>query len=217
MKISSAATVFAAHIDGSNAKTILDIGTGTGLLSLMLAQRFPLLQITAIELDADAASQAAENFAESPWAHRIKVVQGDVLTYDFGQTFDLIVCNPPFFQSALAAQDPQRNLARHAVTLNPENLLAKVQELLSPNGTFFLLIASNTLAHYTQLLAQYDFWIVSNIHLVDRVGKPPFCEILQISRFKPDTITETSFPMQEPHGGYSREQVALLYEFLIVF
>jgi 2-polyprenyl-3-methyl-5-hydroxy-6-metoxy-1,4-benzoquinol methylase len=97
-----------------------DIGTGTGVLSLMLAKQFPDAKITAIELDAAAASQAADNFAHSTWAANMQVIQTDFETYSGANTYDLIISNPPFFTASLPSEDIAKNRARHA----PANLLA---------------------------------------------------------------------------------------------
>src|SRR5205085_2984467 len=82
-------------------KNVLDIGTGTGLLSLMVAQRNNHILIDAIELDENAAQQATENIHASPWGDRINIVNGDIRNYTFNRQYDLIICNPPFFQNSL--------------------------------------------------------------------------------------------------------------------
>ncbi|MFV8227015.1 tRNA1(Val) (adenine(37)-N6)-methyltransferase, partial [Christiangramia aquimixticola] len=96
-----------------SSATILDVGTGTGVISLMLAQRFQEARITAVELDEDAADQAAENFRESPFSARLRVVKLRFQDLPEDQLFDLIVSNPPYFPEHLKSKDAKRNQALH--------------------------------------------------------------------------------------------------------
>lgn len=113
---------------------VLDIGTGTGLVALMMAQRFADAQVDAVEIDADAAEQAKGNFSISPFAARLKVVHSDIACYTAEQPYDLIVSNPPYFIDSLKAPDAQRNMARHAVTLDCDTFAKAVNRLLSDEG-----------------------------------------------------------------------------------
>lgn len=116
MKVNTDGILLGAVADISSAARILDLGTGTGLVALMLAQRsMPTSQITALELDHDAASQALENVQQSPWRDKVQIVQGDVMTVIFPACFDLIVSNPPYFSDSLATRDKARDLARTTV------------------------------------------------------------------------------------------------------
>ena len=103
---------------------ILDIGTGTGLIAIMLAQRYPLSQITAIEIDEAAAAQAKMNVARSPWIKRIQVICNDFSLFQTESKYNLIVSNPPYFVDALNCPDKQRNMARHTCELNYELLFS---------------------------------------------------------------------------------------------
>lgn len=135
MKVSTDACIQGAWTPiASHVKDVLDIGTGTGLLSLMTAQRKHDVQIDAIELDTEAAAQARENVAASPWPDSIKVINADVCDHKFSKQYDLIVCNPPFFQNNLLGDTEARNYARHAITLTCETLLAVLQRTLRQDG-----------------------------------------------------------------------------------
>ncbi len=142
MKVSTDACLLGAwapfpEISGN----LLDIGAGTGLLSLMLAQRFPEAHITALEIDLQAAQQAAENIRRSPFNERIEVVCGDVRNFAPEALFDGIIANPPFFQNSLKGQDAARNRARHSDdTLDFPELYTAVTRLLKPGGSFALLL-----------------------------------------------------------------------------
>jgi len=122
---------------------ILDIGTGTGLIALMMAQRYPQAHVTAIDIDAEAVSQATENVRQSPFAERIQVCQADVNSFESAEKYDAIVCNPPYFNNALTCPDNQRTQARHTLSLSYQQLMAAAYRLLSEEGRFSLIMPSD--------------------------------------------------------------------------
>lgn len=123
---------------------ILDIGTGTGLIALMMAQRFPEAQIIGIDIDTDAVGQAQENAEASSFAHRVTVRQADVTLFEDPENFDAIVCNPPYFVNALTCPDEQRTTARHTVSLTYDGLMRAVARLLKPRGLFSVVIPADS-------------------------------------------------------------------------
>ncbi|MDY0174126.1 MAG: methyltransferase, partial [Bacteroidales bacterium] len=118
-------------------ETVLDIGTGCGVLALMMAQRFPHARIDAIEIDGPSAEEARENVQASPWQDRISVIHADFKTFAFSRTYSLIVCNPPYFQQALESPHERRNRARHSNTsgLTYQQLVNGVSRILRDDGT----------------------------------------------------------------------------------
>lgn len=126
----------AAHLPA--VPRLLDIGAGTGLLSLMLAQQ-SAAAIDAIELDEQAALQASANFDSSPWGDRLKVIQEDVRTFS-GARYPFIITNPPFYENDLKSPDIKRNTAMHAASLSYEALLAAIVNLLTSDGAFSVLL-----------------------------------------------------------------------------
>jgi len=121
-------------------ETVLDIGTGTGLLSLMLAQKNPGLQIDAIEIDKEAAEQAVENVRSSPWKDRINVIYGDARNQRFPKKYDLILSNPPFYENELKAVNAKQNMAHHNEGLLFSAVLDLITGNLSEDGYYFLLL-----------------------------------------------------------------------------
>ena len=113
---------------------VLDLGTGTGLIALMMAQRFPTAEITGIDIDPGCVRQAAENVAASPFAGRIAIAGGDARTAHFAHRFHAIVCNPPYFANSLECPDARRTLARHASTLSLRQLMECAWRLLTDDG-----------------------------------------------------------------------------------
>ncbi|MCD8079475.1 MAG: methyltransferase [Bacteroides sp.] len=139
MKIGTDGVLLGAWSAAENRQRILDVGTGTGLIALMMAQRNPAAHITAVEIDPEAYLQACENTSASPWADRVEVQQADFKTYATETKFDLIVSNPPFFINSLPGPDHKRNLARHTGELTYADLLQRSAALLTPTGELDLI------------------------------------------------------------------------------
>ncbi len=142
MKVCTDACLFGAiAANYKMAKTnCLDIGTGTGLLSLMLAQKNNEANIDAVEINKDAAGQAMENISASPWANSISVINEDILTFSPGKKYDCIISNPPFFEDDLQSADGAKNDAKHDTTLRLEQLIQYAAAQLSPKGIFAVLL-----------------------------------------------------------------------------
>jgi tRNA1Val (adenine37-N6)-methyltransferase len=129
-----------AYTDVSHAEKVLDIGTGTGLIALMIAQRCKAV-ITAIEPDLDSYEQACENAMKSDWSKRIKIENVDLQNFNpAGEKFDLIVTNPPFFKDSLKNPDSRKATARHNDTLSSDEILKGVSRLLAENGMFQIIL-----------------------------------------------------------------------------
>lgn len=153
-RVSTDACLLGAAADLTGATRILDIGTGTGLLALMAAQRAPQAQVAAVELDPAAAAQAAANVAASPWADRIRVHPQSLAAYVAMQPalFSHILCNPPFFQGSLLPPGPARATARHAgaSSLTFAALAASAAQLLLPQGRLAVLLPPPEMLHFAR-------------------------------------------------------------------
>ena len=136
MKVGTDGTLLGAWAEGG--QKILDIGTGTGLIALMMAQRFPNAHVTGIDIDAAAVSQAQSNVSHSPFADRGEIVVADALEYD--GSFDAIVSNPPFFADSLVCPDSQRSLARHSLSLTYQGLFETARRVLTEQGTLSVVV-----------------------------------------------------------------------------
>ena len=146
MKVGTDGTLLGAWANGG--ERILDVGTGTGLIALMMAQRFPKAHVTAIDIDHDAATQAALNAEASPFDSRIDVREDDVRCFAPPATaFDAIVCNPPYFADSLTSPDSQRTLARHTVSLTIGALMAAARRLLTTQGELSIIVPADTRSH----------------------------------------------------------------------
>lgn len=147
MKVGTDGVLLGAWAHGGDR--ILDIGTGTGLIALMMAQRYAGARLTAVEIDHEAAVQASENVAASPFAGRVDIVEAAIQSVGASGKFDAIVSNPPFFTDSLKNPDAQRATARHADTLTYSELFAAVRQLLAEDGEFSAIIPADCLARFT--------------------------------------------------------------------
>lgn len=123
-----------------HAKKILDIGTGSGLIAIMAAQRHPTAKITAIDIDKDCVMQATENAVASPWAERIEVIETPLQEYSQEEKFDVIISNPPYFADSMHSPDRQRTTARHTASLSFKELTDGVLRLLADDGLFAVIL-----------------------------------------------------------------------------
>jgi len=141
MKVGTDGTLLGAWARGG--RYVLDIGTGTGLVALMMAQRYEQALLTAIDIDADACRQAEANIADSPFSGRISVRQADICQWETDRLFDAIVTNPPYFDRSLESPDEQRTTARHTSSLSYTGLVGSAWRLLAEHGEFSVVIPSD--------------------------------------------------------------------------
>lgn len=218
MKVCTDACLFgawvASKVQGNNydkGSRALDIGTGTGLLALMLAQQF-VGHIDAIDIDSDAATQATENATASNWQDRISVQHASINTWP--QTYyNLILSNPPFFEQDLKSQDQQRNLALHDTGLTLETLWVHAIRCLHPDGLFALLLPYHRLADCLALAAGNDFSLHEQVlvHQTEKHG--PFRVMLLFGREK-KAVVEKNMVIKEA-GAYSTAFTALLRDYYL--
>ncbi|MBR5117876.1 MAG: methyltransferase [Muribaculaceae bacterium] len=135
MKVGTDGVLLGAWCEVAGAKRVLDVGTGCGLIALMVAQRNHNAAITAIDIDQNAIDEAIINIANSPWSNRVDALCADFNNFAAQEPFDLIVSNPPFFTENVMAPDKSRNLARHSVTLTIEQLISNSKLMLADDGT----------------------------------------------------------------------------------
>ncbi len=158
MKVTTDACLFGALVAGCKTclpagkqlANCLEIGTGTGLLSLMVAQKNNALKIDAVEIDAAAAEQAGENIAASPWAENIEVFNDDILSFSSEKKYDCIISNPPFFEDDLQSADKAKNNAKHNTSLNLMQLLQVVDKYLTTDGFFAVLLPYHRVGYFIE-------------------------------------------------------------------
>lgn len=203
MKVSTDACILGAWTSINNdVQYALDIGAGTGLLSLMLAQKNEQIHIDAVEIDDDAYIQANENIQSSEWADRIKVHKGDVNTISFLKQFDLIICNPPFFNKSLLSPNEQRNAARHTISLSYEQLLMAIDKNLSEKGNAFILLPYKEGKEFEALLINSDWHVNCRLHIHARVNSAPNRIIIVCSKREDEAETEELY-IKDENNNYT--------------
>ncbi len=195
MKVCTDACLFGAlvadHISrltaGRQFDHCLDIGTGTGLLSLLVAQKNNALKIDAVEIDAVAAKQAGDNIAASPWGGNIQVFNEDMLNFCSEIKYDCIISNPPFFEDDLQSADMAKNTAKHDTSLNLLQLMQVVENHLGSDGFFAVLLPYHRVDYFIQASEKTGFHVSKQI-LVRQTTKHDFFRgILFFTRRKTET------------------------------
>ena len=214
MKVGTDGVLLGAWTDLSHSRRILDIGTGTGLIALMLAQRCMDARITAIDLDSAAVEQAQENIQASPWKDRIEALQQDICTYPPNGTFDTIVSNPPYFIDSLKCPDGQRSTARHTDTLDADRLIGKVSELLTSDGRFSIILPAEQTEDLIRVAGEKGLHPSRQTWVITRPGLSPK-RILMEFRKTPITLQPDELVIELERHVYSEEYIALTQEFYL--
>lgn len=211
MKVSTDACIQGAWTPvAANDDRILDIGTGTGLLALMLAQKNSTVVIDAIELDKDAAIQAGENVKASPWQDRIHIIHADAVCYQYGHKYSLIIANPPFFNNSLLGAKAQRNTARHTLTLNYRELFKVIKEGLADGGVASVLLPADHFHLWEDILAANNWQVIKQLNIHPRRG---LTANRIVALCQPGTQLNTTVEqlyIKEPDNSYSTEFENLL-------
>lgn len=168
MKVSSDAVLFGASFPVSQEwRTGLDIGCGTGLLSLMLAQRCPKIRIDALELDKAAAKQAAENVQHSRFRDRIEIIATDARTWQPHRSYDVVICNPPFYTNSLPATQKEKSMAWHDQFLNLNNVANLIKRSLHPAGIATVLVPEEAMDKLSVAMKAIGLHLHQMIRLTD--------------------------------------------------
>ena len=212
MKVGTDGVLLGAWAPTKGVKRILDVGTGTGLIALQLAQRCPEACITAIEIDEEASAQARENVLHSPWPDRIKVECCDFKDFLPAGMFDLIVSNPPYFVDALRCPDVQRNLARHSDGLSYEMLFGRSICMLDKDGQISVIIPYEAEKIVTDVAWKNGLSLIRCTEVYTKPDKP--CRRLLLSfglypqKFERDTLC-----IEDKNSQYTPEYTALTKDF----
>lgn len=214
MKVGTDGVLLGAWTDLSQSHRILDIGTGTGLIALMLAQRTAEAKITAIDIDTEAVNQARENVSSSPWKNRVGVMLQDVCTYTSDTGFDTIVSNPPYFIDSLKCPDSQRTTARHTDTLDAYRLLEKVADLLTPDGRFSLILPADQTDELMRIAETQGLYPSRWTQVITRPGLPPKRSLVEFRKTHQNYSAKELVVELDRHV-YSEDYIALTKEFYL--
>ncbi len=217
MKVCTDACLFGAWVANklqtNKPSNILDIGSGTGLLSLMLAQKIDT-KIHSVEIDEDAFVQAKKNIEDSVFKNSINILFADITTQEFATKFDAIICNPPFFENQLKSNNAERNTAMHATTLSYKALSTTLHKNLTKNGSAFLLLPHYAVSIFEKELALKNLYTNHIVQIKHSPTHDFFRDVLVISKtFTSKKITEISIKNDE--GNYSNDFIYLMKDYYL--
>lgn len=219
MKVGTDGVLLGAWTALYSAKKILDIGTGTGLVALMLAQRGSDALLDAVEIEPEAGKQAAENVAKSPYASRISVYCSSLAEFAQGREkgYDLLVCNPPFFIDSMKAEGAERSLARHSEELNLDTLTELGDALLGDDGSLSIILPFEQESQATKLAAFHNLFLQRRMHIFPIPGKIAKRVCMQFGRAR-SKVEHTELVI-EANGrhSYSEAYIDLTKEFYLDF
>ncbi|NVD05752.1 methyltransferase [Vibrio sp. JPW-9-11-11] len=213
MPVSTDGVLLGAWANLSQCSCLLDIGTGTGLLSLMAAQRYPSIEVDAIDIDQHAISAAKQNFADSPWGPRLKLLSGDVLSHCFNQTYSAIICNPPYFTSGEQAKNQARATARHTDTLTHPALLSTCWRLLNHDGKANFILPAAEGGQFIQLALKMGWHLSRYCQVKPSEVKPVNRLLIELSK-QPSPVQNETLQIASSQG-YSAEFVQLTKAFYL--
>lgn len=216
MKAGTDGVLLGAWCDVDNASTILDIGTGTGLIALMCAQRAADATITAIEIDQDAYHQAVENVNASRFKDQITVVNEDFRNYNNNQTFSHIISNPPFFTETTGSPDKKRMLARQAESLPFDALIKGTATILKPGGKFSVIIPWGEKLDFVRLCALNGLHLRQKTAVISREGHNPIRALLTFSN-KILPLQQNFLTIRDRDGNYTMPYKYLTGDFYLKF
>ena len=220
MKVTTDSCLFGAWVaeeagsQQSEAGNVLDIGTGTGLLSLMLAQKNNSL-ITSVEIDKDAFLQASENITVSPWKDRIKIFHADIREFSSPVLYDIIVSNSPFYENEWPSGNSKRNTAHHSSELSFEDLVAIISAMLKPKGKFYLLLPYKRNEEIMKLLDLREMTVTQNILVRQSYDHNYFRFMIEGSFEKSANTLTKEIAIKNKSNEYTKEFTALLKDYYL--
>lgn len=218
MKVGTDAVLLGSWVSTINAKSILDIGTGTGIIALMLAQKSDAV-IDAIDIDKNAFIQAAENITDCKWKERIRIHHISLQNYstDCNRKYDLIVSNPPYFVDSSKALEESRTNARHTDQLPFSDLLNGVLNLLSAAGSFCVILPTKESQQFREMAEENNLFLTKLTRVITRTDKPEKRLLMQFE-FTKKTIEENSITIEkDERHTYTDEYKELTKDYYLAF
>ena len=199
MKVNSDGVLLGAWAKTQDAGSILDIGTGTGVIALMCAQKNNDARIVGIEIDEDSCVQAAANFERSPWSANLSLVSDPIQKYgkESGVKFDHIISNPPFFSGGTLSENQPKNIVRHTVKLSHGDLLLAIRRLLSPGGRVSIILPVIEGLRFIEIVERYRFHITRKTLMRPRAGKPAERILFEFTQVEVENCEDNEIVMYE--------------------
>jgi tRNA1Val (adenine37-N6)-methyltransferase len=216
MKVGTDAVLLGAWAGRKGIERILDVGTGSGVIALMMAQRFPDATIIGIDLHKESIRQAEKNFILSPWSERLQALRITLQEMSTTQKleFDLIVSNPPFFVDSVLPPDPSRKMARHTGTLSYEELVQCSGSLLKKTGNLSLILPYDSKASISAIMEKKDFHLQRESDIIPVRDRQPNRFLSEWGRTKTD-LDSGELMIRKDQSTYSEEYKELTEEFYL--
>jgi tRNA1Val (adenine37-N6)-methyltransferase len=213
LKVGTDSMLLGALIDASMHERALDLGAGTGVLSLMIAQKNPNILIDAIEINPEGAQECVENFVNSPWKERLQVFQGDYLKFQFQGKYDLIFSNPPYYTNTLLTLDKDLNQAKHSDQNTILHFFKLVNLILSLNGKLWIIIPYLSFSFFTEFARQNNLYPSRIIHIHSKATKPNTRVVVCFQRNEDQAEEKYEIVIRDDSNKYSLEYKSLTRDF----
>lgn len=217
MKVGTDGVLLGAWADANKNNRVLDIGTGTGLIALMAAQRFPIATIEAVEIDPVAAKEAQHNFNLSPWKERITLHQCRIQDFACQDYFNLIISNPPFFENSKQSGEVMKDIARHTEQLAFTELIFAANNLLKEGGTFAVIIPAANSTKFVKLSQAQGLFCNKKCFVRSTPEKDPIRVMLSFNKYKANLEVEELVIEENGRHQYSAEYKKLTGNFYLKF
>lgn len=220
MKVTTDSCFFGAWVareiknEKNKIKNVLDIGTGTALLSLMIAQENETI-IDGVEIDKEASEQAKENTDASPWKDRVSIYNEDILSFKPRKKYDCIICNPPFYENELMSEKQKKNIAHHSKQLTISQVVSVIKSHLEEDGIFFLMLPFKRNVEMENLLQKKALFVTQSVVLSQSVKHSPFRIIIKGSCKSEDPPASTSIAIWNEQQQYTTQFVQLLKDYYL--
>ena len=215
MKVGTDAILLGRWVEVKPTDVVLDIGTGCGLLPLMLSQK-GVSQVDAVDIDKDSIEEATINFRASQWREQLQAICADITDYQMDKQYDLIVSNPPFFNRYSKCDSERKSRARHNdVTLSYESLCAVVCRLLKPDGRFALVLPANVSAEFLKVAEKNGLFVHKQMIIIPIAGKSPNRVNLELRSVPCDAVSSQIFTIRNADKHFTEEYNVFLKDFYL--
>ena len=213
MKVGTDSMLLGAFVETENKTKCLDVGAGTGVLSLMVAQRNTEIEINAVEIDELSAEECKLNFKGSKWANRLSSIHTNIFDFSPVKRYDLIVSNPPFYDSTLLNKDKRKATARHSEFMELKSLAVKIQGILSPNGCFWVIIPNEFFVQWNNEFMKVGVKMHQKINIKGKASKDVNRVIVCFGSEVSLGVEESTFVIRNEDNSYTKEYIELTKDF----
>lgn len=217
MKVNTDAILLGAWVDTAGAESILDIGTGSGIIALMMAQRSAT--INAIDIDKDSFEQAKDNFQNSAWSNRLNAIHISLQEYvkNSSEKYDLIVSNPPFFSNSLKSPSHSKTLSKHDDKLMHNELLAGVQQFLNSGGRFCVILPYSEISRFKEQALIENLYCLKQFNIIPKRGKKIHRTILELIQIRTGDFAESILTIRNTDNSFTKAYIDLTKDFYLYF